>query len=160
MSFVKLCVTSLLLGGWMASAFADDAIRAGKWEFSAQIQVPNMPKLPPGVTLPGVNVGPGGISVTRTSCIDSATPMPADMHPPSQQRGQCKVASLNKSGGTVTWETTCTQPDGTIVHSEGVAHYTGDAMEATLKTRVTGANNQPNETTQHITGRYLGPCDA
>jgi len=43
------------------AAHADDAIRTGKWEFSAQVQVPNMPKLPPGVTLPpGVNIGAGG----------------------------------------------------------------------------------------------------
>ena len=63
------------------SAYAADGIKAGKWEFSAQVQVPNMPKLPPGIQLPpGVNIGAGGVSVTRASCVDSATPMPADMH--------------------------------------------------------------------------------
>jgi uncharacterized protein DUF3617 len=144
-----------------ATARAEDAIKAGKWEFSAQVQVPNMPKLPPGVTLPpGVNIGAGGINVTRTSCIDTATPMPADMRPPSQQHGQCKVDKLENSGGNVRWETTCSQPDGSVLHSEGTAHYAGDKMEATMKTRVSGGTGGMNESSQHITGRYLGACDA
>jgi hypothetical protein len=60
----------------------------------------------------------------------------------------------------VRWETICTQPDNTVVHAEGVAHYAGDTMEATLKTRLSGGGNPPSETTQHITGHYMGPCDA
>lgn len=144
-----------------ASAHAADAIKAGKWEFSAQVQIPNMPKLPPGVQLPpGINIGRGEIRVTKTSCIDSATPMPAEIRPPSQHHGQCKVANVTVNGGTVTWQTDCTEADGSAIHSEGVAHYTGDAMDATMKTRVSGGNAGPSETTQHITGRYLGACDA
>src|SRR5262249_33343159 len=103
------------------------------------VQVPNMPKLPPGVQLPpGVNIGAGGINTTRTACLDSARPVPADMHPPTQQHGKCGVGAVNKNGNTVTWETSCPQSDGSVVHSNGVAHYTGDTMEATIKTRVTG----------------------
>ncbi len=143
------------------SAYAADGIKAGKWEFSAQVQMPNMPKLPPGVQLPpGINIGPKGVDVTRTSCVDSATPMPADMHQ-SKPNGQCKVAKVDISGGTVRWESTCTQPsDGTTVHSEGVAHYDGEAMSADVKTVVTSPGGPPNVTTQHVTGHYLGPCDA
>jgi hypothetical protein len=145
----------------MGPAHAADGIKAGKWEFAAQVQLPKMPKLPPGISLPpGVNIGPGGVNVTRTSCVDSATPTPADLRPPNQQHGQCKVSKLDSNGGTVNWETTCTQADnGTVVHSQGVAHYAGDTMEATMKTLVTGSGGSPSETTQHITGRYLGPCD-
>jgi hypothetical protein len=157
---MRLVCAMMLAALAVGSAQAADAIKAGKWEFSAQVQVPNMPKLPPGVTLPpGINLGPGGINVTRTSCVSSGTPIPADLHPPSQQHGQCKVATLDNSGGTVRWETTCTQPDSSVVHSEGVAHYAGDTMEATLKTRVSGGNAPVSETSQHITGRYMGACD-
>lgn len=143
------------------SAQAADMIKAGKWEFSAQVQMPNIPKLPPGVQLPpGVSIGAGGINATRTSCVDSARPVPADMHPPTQQHSQCKVGAVNKNGNTVTWETSCTQSDGSVVHADGVAHYTGDRMEATMKTRVTGGTGGTSESSQHITGRYLGSCDA
>lgn len=159
MKFASAILLVVLAAG---SAYAADGIRAGKWEFSAQVQVPNMPKLPPGVQLPpGVNIGPGGVNVKRTSCVDSATPMPADMHQSNQQHGQCKVAKVDISGGTVRWESTCSQAsDGTTVHSEGVAHYTGDTMEANIKTLVTSPKSPPTETAQHVTGRYLGACDA
>ena len=157
---MKLASVIVVAAFAIGSAQAADGVKVGKWEFSAQVQVPNMPKLPPGVTLPpGVNIGPGGINVTKTSCVDSATPMPADLHPPNEQHGQCKVAKLGSVGGTVTWETSCAQSDGSVVHSDGVAHYTGGTMEATLKTRVSGGTGGTSETTQHITGRYLGPCD-
>ncbi|MBV8778307.1 MAG: DUF3617 family protein [Alphaproteobacteria bacterium] len=152
----------LMLAAAVAGAGrAEDAIRAGKWEFSAQVQVPNLPKLPPGLTLPpGVNLGPGGINVTRTSCVTTAMPVPADMRPPNQQHGQCKIGRLDKHGGAVQWESTCSQPDGAVVQLDGAAHYSGDKMEATFKTRISGGGNPTSETSQHISGRYLGPCDA
>jgi hypothetical protein len=151
----------LAVGSAAGSAYAADAIKPGKWEFTAQVQLPKMPKLPPGVQLPpGVNIGAGGINVVKTSCVNSATPMPADMHPPTQQHGQCKVDNVTTSGGTVTWTTSCQQSDGSVVHADGVAHYNGDTMEATMTTRVTGGSGGTSETTQHVTGRYLGACDA
>ncbi|HTZ36951.1 MAG TPA: DUF3617 family protein [Stellaceae bacterium] len=141
-------------------AQAADAIRPGKWEFAAQVELPNLPKLPPGITLPpGIKLGAGGIDVTRTSCISQGTAIPAEIKPPGEQHGQCKVTTLENNGGTVRWATDCTQPDSQTVHAEGVAHYAGNTMEATLKTRVSGGKAPPSETTQHITGRYLGPCD-
>jgi hypothetical protein len=156
------CASAILLASLaVGSAHAADAIKAGKWAFSAQVQVPELPKLPPGIKLPpGLNIGPGGINVTKTTCVESSSPIPADLHGPSEQHGQCKVGGLTNKDGTVTWETTCSQSDGSVVHSDGVAHYTGDTMEATLKTRVSGGTGGASETTQHITGRYLGPCDA
>jgi hypothetical protein len=158
MRFASAAFLGLLAVG---TAQAADMIKAGKWEFSAQVQVPNMPKLPPGVQLPpGVNIGAGGINTTRTACLDSARPVPADMHPPTQQHGKCNVGAVNKNGNTVTWETSCTQSDGSVVHSDGTARYTGDTMEAMIKTRVTGGTGGISETSQHITGRYLGACDA
>ena len=147
MRWVRLIV--LAFGLAAGTAYAADAIKAGKWEFTAQVQLPKMPKLPPGVQLPpGVNIGPGGINVTRTSCVNTAMPMPTDLRPPSQQHAQCKIGDVHTVGATVTWDTTCAQSDGSVVHSDGVAHYTGDTMEATMKTRVTGGPGGTNETTQ------------
>jgi hypothetical protein len=158
MRFASILILVALASG---PADAADMIKAGKWEFSAQVQVLNMPKLPPGVQLPpGVNIGTGGINMTRTSCVESATPVPADMRPPTQQHGPCKIGAVNKNGNTVTWETSCPRSDGSVVHADGVAHYTGDTMEATMKTRVSGGTGGISEAAQHITGRYLGPCNA
>src|SRR5258708_3257920 len=158
MRLVGAIVLAALAAG---SANAADGIKAGKWEFSAQVQMPNMPKIPPGVTLPpGVSIGAGGVNMTRTQCIDSAKPMPEDVHQRNEQHGQCKVAKVDSSGGNVRWETNCTQSDGTTIHSEGNAHYAGNTMEANVKTRISGGGGPPKETSQHLVGRYLGPCDA
>jgi len=153
-------LAAALAVGAVASAHAADAIRPGKWEFAAQVQVPNLPKLPPGVTLPpGINVGPGGINVTRTACVTQATPVPPDLRPPAEQHGQCKIDKLERNAGTVRWVTSCATPQGTA-HSEGTAHYTGDKMEATLMIRSVDSGGHVQESSQHITGRYLGTCDA
>ena len=81
------------------------------------------------------------------------------MHQTNRQHGLYKIAKLDSSGGTVRWESTCTQAsDGTAVHSAGVAHYTGDTAD--VKTVVNRPGGGPNDTTQHVSGHYLGPCDA
>ena len=156
-------VSALLLAVCAAAtALAADGIKAGKWEYSAQIQMPNMPKLPPGVQLPpGVSMNGGGMSVTHTTCVDSATPIPADMHSQGSHGAQCKNDNVDVSGGVVHWSMTCTpsNADGMTVHSEGVAHYNGDTMEADIKTVTSGGNMPSQATTEHVTGRYLGACD-
>jgi hypothetical protein len=158
---MKFATALLVVAVAAGTAFAADAIRAGKWEISAQVQVPKLPKLPPGVTLPpGINLGSGGINVTRTTCLTESKPVPDEIRSPSEQKkGDCKLEKLEKDAGTVRWETTCKSADATI-HSQGTAHYAGDKMEATIKTIVNNPGGPPNETSQHMTGRYLGPCDA
>ena len=157
---MRLASALMLVAAAAGTAFAADAIRAGKWEISAQVQVPNMPKLPPGVTLPpGINLGPGGVNMTRTTCLTESKPVPDDIRPPGEQKGDCKVEKLEKEAGTVRWESICKSGDATV-RSSGTARYAGDRMEATIKTTVLNPGGPPNETSQHIAGRYLGPCDA
>lgn len=141
-------------------ARAQDQIRTGKWEFHVQIAMPNMPKLPPGVQLPpGIQMGAGGMSVTRTSCVTSSNPIPPDnrMPKPGDKSNQCKIAKMDRHGGSISWIMDCESQQGTA-HIEGDAHYNGDTMEATVKTG-TNQGGAPAESSQHVTGRYLGPCD-
>jgi hypothetical protein len=141
-------------------ARAEDQIKIGKWEFHVQVAMPNMPKLPPSVQLPpGIQMGAGGISVTHTSCITDANPIPPDnrMPKPGDKNNQCKMAKMDRRGGSISWIMGCQSPQGTT-HSEGDAHYDGDTMEATFKTRISQPGAPP-ESSQHVTGRYIGPCD-
>jgi hypothetical protein len=64
---------------------------------------------------------------------------------------------MQRNGGTVSWATTCTTGQGTV-RSQGVARYAGDTMDATLITQVPRPNGGTMETSQRISGRYLGPC--
>ena len=134
-------------------AQAADGIKPGRWEFTSQTQMPAMPQLPPGTQLPpGVQLRPGGgMNVTHTSCVEPDKAVPTD------PRGDCKVERMQRNGATINWSTTCTTAQGPV-RSEGVARYAGDTMEATMTTRVPGAGGAAMDTTQRITGRYLGPC--
>ncbi len=142
-------------------ARAADQVKPGKWEFHVEVAMPNMPKLPPGVQLPpGIQMGAGGMSVTRTSCVSEATPLPPDsrLPKPGDKNDQCKVEKMERSGGTMSWAVDCKTPQG-VSRTEGTARYNGDTMEATFKSRTVQGSGAVTETTQHITGRYLGACD-
>jgi hypothetical protein len=155
--YTGIGLLALALAG---SARAEDQIKPGKWEFHVEIAMPNMPKLPPGIQLPpGVQMGAGGMSVVHTSCITEKNPLPPDNHlpKPGDQDKQCKINKMDRGAGSIAWNMDCQSPQGTW-HSEGEARYHGDTMEATFKSRMAGGP-APGETSQHVTGRYLGPCD-
>jgi hypothetical protein len=142
-TLLAACVASTMS---VASQAADE-IRAGKWQFTTQMQLPSGAQSPSGVQKPAGEITP----MTLTACIDSANPIPAE--------GQCSLDRVDRKGGLVTWAMTCNSPRGAI-RSAGSARYAGDTMEGTLTARVPGLNGQPVDTPGRITGRYLGPCDA
>jgi hypothetical protein len=132
-------------------AYAADVIKSGRWEFTARMQ---MPAMPPGMSMPSGMASPaagGGVNATHTGCIEPDKAVPTDPRP------ECKIDRMVRKGGTVTWATTCTTAQGSV-RSQGVAHYAGQRMDATLITQVPQANGGTMETKQRITGRYLGSC--
>jgi hypothetical protein len=142
-----ILLTIVLASASSVPSRAADEIKAGKWEFTTQIQLTGAAQSPPGVQASA----DGGAPMTRTSCIDAANPIPAET--------QCKLDRVDRHGSVVTWAMTCNSPRGPIL-SAGSGRYAGDTMEATLTARVPGPNGQPVDTPGHISGRYLGPCDA
>ena len=141
-----ILLTIVLASAMSAAPRAADEIKAGKWQFTTQMQLPGAAQSPPGVQ---ASAG-GNAPMTRTSCIDADNPIPAE--------AQCKLDQVDRRGGVVTWAMTCNTPRGPIL-SAGSGRYAGDTMEATLTARVPGPNGQPVDTPGRITGRYLGPCD-
>src|SRR5258707_641340 len=114
---------------------------AGAMQPPARGQAPSRTSLQPGA----------GMRSTYRACIDSEKAVPSD------PRGACKIDNVRRNGATVTWTGTCATGQG-AVRSEGTAHYSGDRMQANLTTHVPGANGQTMQTTQHITGHYIGAC--
>jgi Protein of unknown function (DUF3617) len=136
MKFIS-CGTLLLVGVLpvlvAASTRAEDAPRAGLWQFTSQDQSGNS----------------GSGSTSFTSCIDPARSVPTD------PRLGCSVRGVNRSGTRVSWAMTCTVPQG-VFNSQAVAEYRGGAMDGTMTTYVPMIGGQM---TQRISGRYLGPCN-
>jgi hypothetical protein len=135
----RVAGAGLLLATMLALPAATDAhaqerVKAGLWQFTAQAE----PQ--PGVT--------SKIGANFTNCIDPARSVPVD---PSMS---CRVDGMNRRGTAITWATTCTTPDGTF-QSRGVAQYGAATMTGTLTTEVPVLGGQ---VVQQIAGRYLGPC--
>ena len=85
-----MLVAALLFGVAPAAARAADAVKAGKWEFTTQMQLP-APQSPIGSqSSPG-----SGQPMTRTACIDAAHPIPVE--------AQCKLDDMRQNGDTITW---------------------------------------------------------
>ncbi|HTV89028.1 MAG TPA: DUF3617 domain-containing protein [Stellaceae bacterium] len=150
----------LAVGG----ARADDAIKPGEWQYTTTMHMPNLPQLPPGVRLPPniqMQTGAGGITVTSTSCVTASDPIAGlnRPHGPRAANMQCRSDRMNSSGGTVSWAGSCTGSDGGTMHMEGTARYDGDRMEADITNRVTPPQGSPIESSLHVTGQYLGPCN-
>ena len=150
---LMVAVLALAAGLAPAPARAADTVKPGKWEFTSQLQAPAMPQPPSGASLPsGVQPRPGGgVSASHTSCVEPDKAVPTDPRP------ECKIERMTRNGGSVSWATICTSPRGEV-RSEGVAHYAGNTMEATLTTHIPQPGGPEMQTRQRITGRYLGPC--
>lgn len=140
---------------WMAGAQAADPIKSGEWEFTTQLQAPSMRELPAGTALPpgAQPAAGGGMKVTHTQCVEP------DKAVPSDPRRECKVEKMERKGSVIAWSTSCKGAQGTV-ESAGTARYSGDTMVANLNVHAPNGRGGILETTQHITGRYLGPCPA
>jgi Protein of unknown function (DUF3617) len=142
-----ILLTIALVGTGSVPSRAADEIKAGKWQFTTEMQLPGAAQSRPDVQ-PAAG---GNAPMVRTACIDAANPIPAE--------AQCKLDRVDRHGSVVTWAMTCNTPRGPIL-SAGSGRYAGDTMEATLTARIPGPNGQPVDTPGRITGRYLEPCDA
>ena len=148
-----LQVAALTAMALTVSAHAAEDVKSGEWEFGTQLQAPAQRELPAGASLPpgAQPAAGGGMKVTHTQCVE------ADKAVPSDPRRECKVEKMERKGGVITWSTTCKGAQGTV-ESAGTARYSGNTMEANLNVRVPNGRGGVMETTQYITGRYLGPC--
>jgi hypothetical protein len=149
---IGILLAALVIGLLAGSGAAAEEIKGGKWQFTTQMQLPAGMQPP---SSPSVGSG-GGPDMTRTACIDDSSPVPPE---PQQASIQCKVDKVERNGGVVTWSMTCSSPRGPI-QSSGAARYSGETMEATLTARLPGPNGKPVNAPGHISGRYLGPCNA
>jgi len=124
-------------------------VKPGRWEFTARLETPPSGAAPIAASAtPGQPV-PGGLQTTYTTCVESDNAVPADLGP------QCRLERHARRGSQISWSMSCTN---TGVRGEGRAQYRGDTMTATVVSHLPGHNGATTDLTQHITGRYLGPC--
>lgn len=128
--------------------------RDGNWEIIIQMEMPDMPNMPAGMTMPPMKT---------TQCItpkDAADPMKAMPQRPAGRGGaanpnDCKLSDYKTEGNKVSWAMKCegAQPmSGTGEFVYGVDSYTG-----TLKMDM-ARGGQSTGMTMKYTGKRLGDC--
>jgi hypothetical protein len=148
----------------IAQALADD-IKPGKWEYTFQMQMPNVPampaipsdqlaKLPPAARAQLQQMQQGHMSFTNTSCVTADHLVP----PTGSRNGECTVAKLERTGSDVSYAASCTSKEGRTTTIEGQIHYSGDAMAGEFHVHTAARDGKATDVTQQISGRYLGPC--
>ena len=112
-------------------------MKAGKWQVTVEMSMPNMPeKVPP---------------TTFTHCVTKEEAEHPQLNSKMTDQG-CDVTDYNMSGNTVTWKVKCTGK--TKLTGEGRMVFSGDSYEGT-----THLKTDQMEFDQKFTGKYLGACD-
>lgn len=111
----------------------------GKYEITAQVEMPGMPqKMPPQTT---------------TQCLDEQNPVP-DANPDSQG---CTVTDMTTNGNTITYTMTCDQ-QGMVIKSTGRLTFKGDVFEGSTQTDM-GPQAGGMKITTTVKGKRIGKCD-
>jgi hypothetical protein len=111
-------------------------MKAGKWQITIQMDMPNMPmKMPP---------------MTMTRCVTQAEadkPEP----PKAKKDDDCAISDYKLTGNTATWKVECKKQNMT---GTGQMTFSADSYEGVNQFKMNDV-----EMTQKFTGKYLGACD-
>ena len=97
----------------------------------------------------GVKMGAGGSSVKV--CI---TKEEAAKPPEARMTGDCKQSDVQRSGNTMKYKFTCTQPQQ--ISGDGQVSFVGDKAYSGKSNVTTQVNGQPQQMTMDMSGKWLG----
>jgi uncharacterized protein DUF3617 len=138
MKLMPVVVAALAFAAIASDAAAQNPMRPGRWEVTAQMDMPGMP-----VQMPAMK---------NTQCItqqqiDSPThAVPSGPGNPND----CKVSDYKVSGNTVTWNMACASQGMT---GSGELKFAGDSYEGLVKMMM-----QQKEMAMKLNGKRLGDC--
>jgi Protein of unknown function (DUF3617) len=139
MTRLPVLVVALAVAVTAVSVTAQNSpMRAGRWEVTIQMEMPNMP-----VAMPAMK----NVRCVTQQEIDSPNKgLPSG----SKNPNDCKVSDYKVSGNTVTWAMACTGPTMT---GTGELRFTGDAYEGAMKMMM-----EQQQMTMKMSGKRLGDC--
>ena len=115
-------------------------MRAGRWEVTMQMEMPNMP-----VQMP---------TMKNTRCVTQQeidSPNRGLPTGPEKNPQNCKVSDYKVSGNTVTWAMACTGQPATT--GTGEMRFTGDSYEGLIKMTM-----DQQQMSMKMSGKRLGDC--
>lgn len=130
--------------------------KAGLWDVTITMSMPNMPKIPPDqlakMRAMGVNV-PTGNTMTVQHCM-SAAEVAADNPPQMQQSNDCSMENVKSSGGAFNADMVCKGPE-----MQGNGHfqvsYDSDSHYAGQMTFSGMSHGHPATMTNSFDGKWV-----
>lgn len=117
----------------------DPIAKAGKWESTITMEMPNMPmKMPPHTMT---------VCVTKEQAENAENLIPKT----GDKRGGCTYTDVKVEGSTVSWKMTCEKSGMT---GTGSTTYHGDSYEGSMQMKM-----HDQDMSAKMTGKYLGACD-
>lgn len=140
---IALIVVSLLIASLAACGGGQSGpnMKEGLWEITVKMDMPGMPmQMPPQ---------------SYRHCLSQKDMVPKTQEQPGQTG--CKEVKREVKGDTVSWVVECRAEEGTVTNS-GTLTYRGDTLEGLVKVRVPDGRKGTMEMTQHMNGKWVGPC--
>ena len=145
-SFDKcLSIMSAGLLAWPAIALAAPNMQEGEWENAVEMKM----------EIPGMPFALPAMKFKSTNCLTQK-----DMVPNTAKKDQrCEIKKQEVSGNKVTWQTLCTDKDGTT-EGEGEVTYSGNSYQGVMHARMIPKDKsaQATKVDYKLNGRYLGAC--
>ena len=118
---------------------ATPVAKAGRWQNTIQMEMPNMPiKMPPQTSM---------TCVTKEQAENAENLIPKS----GDKRGGCTYTDVKVEGSTVSWKINCEKSGMT---GSGTATYHGDTYEGAMQMKM-----RDQEVSAKMTGKFLGECD-
>ncbi len=132
------CLTITLATFCSAAESAELNMNDGRWEITAQMEMPDIPfPMPP---------------MTYTVCLTQDDMIPAQ--DTETEDNDCKIVSQKIHGNTVEWTVLCNSEQGKSTNS-GTITYHGDSFEGSMLLNTPGMGIVK----QKMTGKRIGRCD-
>ncbi len=128
------------------------ARRDGNWEVTVEMQMPNMPNMPQGMSMPPMK---SMHCVTKEEAADLTKALPSAPARGGGPAPDCKVTDQKIEGNKVTWAMTCTGANP--MSGTGEVVYAGDSYTGNMVMNM-ARGGQPMAMTMKYTGKRLGDC--
>jgi uncharacterized protein DUF3617 len=137
-----------------ACAFCATAIAGPFDQFKGKMK-PGMYETTMDMEMPGMPQGMGKHTMKTQNCVTQQDIEKGQVGKGKDQKSEnCDIRNFNMSGNTATYTTVCKQPEMT---ADTKITFNDAGYKMDMKMAV-AHNGQPMNMTQHMEGRYVGPC--
>jgi hypothetical protein len=153
MKLAYAAVIALVAAGSASLIGQSGPRRDGNWEITMEMQMPNMPNMPQGMSMPPIKTTQ---CITKEEAADPTKGLPSAPQRAGGPPSDCKMTDQKIEGNKVSWAMTCT--GATAMSGTGEVVYAGDTFTGNMVMNM-ARGGQANTMTMKYSGKRLGDCN-